>query len=60
MPSRAIGKVMAIFLVVQGICGAGLAPVVTGWVAHTFFRSDPHGLSNALSMVGITYGALAV
>ena len=55
-PGSSTGKVMAIFLVAQGVCGAGLAPVVTGWVSDTFFPGNNDGLSNALSAVGLVYG----
>ncbi len=60
MPSLTIGKTMALFLFLQGVCGAGLAPVIAGWVGDTFFPGEARGLANALSVVAVAYGLIAL
>jgi MFS family permease len=60
LPSQAIGKTMAIFLLVQGVLGSGLAPVIVALVSDNFFASDTVGLGHALMTVLGIYGFLAL
>jgi MFS transporter, Spinster family, sphingosine-1-phosphate transporter len=60
LPSQAIGKTMAIYLLTQGVVGSGLAPVIVAVVSDNVFASDPHGLGHALVAVLGIYGILAL
>jgi MFS transporter, Spinster family, sphingosine-1-phosphate transporter len=60
LPSQAIGKAMAIFLLVQGVLGSGLAPVIVAMVSDNVFAGDPQGLGHALVLVLSVYGVIAL
>lgn len=47
-PPAMVGKVMALLLVLQGIFGSGIAPVVVGWLADHAY-SGQHALGMALA-----------
>jgi MFS family permease len=58
-PGNMVGKVMAIMLVLQGLFGSGLSPVLTGLVADHIF-TGPRALGNALSLVCGTLSAIGL
>ncbi len=59
VPSEAVGKTIAIFLLAQGALGAGLGPVVTALVARTAFGDGQSAISDAMVVMGVVLGALA-
>jgi MFS transporter, Spinster family, sphingosine-1-phosphate transporter len=50
-PSQSIGKLMALFLVGQGLLGAGLAPGLTGFVSDHLFAGAAMPLAVGMSVV---------
>ena len=59
MPSGAIGKTMSLFLLAQGVCGAGVAPVIVALISAHLFPAQTNSLGYALTTVSAIYGAIA-
>lgn len=59
MPAAAIGKTMAIFLLVQGAVGAGLGPLVLALISDSLFAGDPLALNEAATTTAFVLGAIA-
>lgn len=55
-----VGKTMAIFLVLHGVVGAGLAPVVTAVTAAHLFADNANSLGLALTTVNVAYSLVAI
>jgi len=60
MPSGAIGKTMSLFLLAQGICGAGVAPVIVPLVSAQLYHGHANGLGLALATIAAVYGCIAI
>ncbi|WGM45946.1 hypothetical protein KOAAANKH_00811 [Brevundimonas sp. NIBR10] len=50
-PQRAIGKTMAVFLVLQGALGSGVAPALTASVGEHLFAGQATPIASAMSVV---------
>jgi len=59
MPSASIGKTMAFYLLLQGVIGAGLGPLVTALIADRVFAGDPYSLNWAISATAVLAGSTA-
>lgn len=58
LPPRAIGKAMAVFLMLQGIFGSGLGPLATALISDHVFAGDPKALNLALTTTAIVVGGV--
>ena len=59
-PAHMTGKLMAIFLFVQGLLGPSLAPTLAAVLSDHVFTGEANALGNAITTSAITYGGIAV
>lgn len=59
MPGAAIGKTMAVFLLFQGVVGAGLGPLIVAFISDRIFAGDPFAMNRSITIVAVGFGALA-
>lgn len=59
-PRDAIGRIIAVLLVVQGLFGSGLAPAITAFAAEHLFAASPVPIATSMSVVHGLYGLVAL
>jgi MFS transporter, Spinster family, sphingosine-1-phosphate transporter len=58
--ARSIGKILSIFLLIFGLTGAGLAPLMVGALSDRVFAGADGSLGSALAVLGILFGLLGL
>jgi MFS family permease len=59
VPASMIGKAMAVMLVVQGVVGAGLAPLLVGWLSDAVYGGG-RGIGAALATNAAVFMAIGI
>lgn len=60
LPANVTGRVIAFFLLLQGLIGVGLAPTLTALAIETVFASSDQPIAVAMSVIHGLYAAIAV